>query len=91
MPAWQAGCETVAVLQELFRWDRRVRQAVFDAVEGLDAEQLHRPLGFGPGSLFVAREHRVPAMMGAVDATRRFHDGQRVTVDGHLGVVLPLP
>ena len=33
----------------------------------------------------VAREHGIPAGLAVADATRRFHDGQIVTVDGSAG------
>ncbi len=35
----------------------------------------------------VAREHGIPAVLNTGDATRRFRDGQQVTVDGTRGVV----
>jgi phosphoenolpyruvate synthase/pyruvate phosphate dikinase len=35
----------------------------------------------------VAREHGIPAVVGAAHATRRIADGQRITVDGGRGVV----
>ena len=35
----------------------------------------------------IAREHRIPAVVGAAAATRVLTDGQRVTVDGDKGVV----
>lgn len=38
----------------------------------------------------VAREYRLPAIVGCEDATARFHDGQLVTVDGRLGTVTPV-
>lgn len=38
----------------------------------------------------VAREYRLPAVVGCEHATDRFHDGQLVTVDGHLGTVTPV-
>lgn len=34
----------------------------------------------------VAREYGIPAVVGAGDATKRFRDGELVTVDGHTGV-----
>lgn len=37
----------------------------------------------------VAREYGIPAVVATGDATRRLRDGQRVTVDGTRGVVLP--
>ncbi len=37
----------------------------------------------------VAREYGIPAVVATGDATRRLHDGQRVTVDGSAGVVEP--
>lgn len=37
----------------------------------------------------VAREYRLPAIVGCEDATNRFHDDQLVTVDGSLGTVTP--
>jgi phosphohistidine swiveling domain-containing protein len=36
----------------------------------------------------VAREYGIPAVVAAGDATRRFRDGERVTVDGHRGTVV---
>ncbi|MDQ4131747.1 MAG: PEP-utilizing enzyme [Actinomycetota bacterium] len=38
----------------------------------------------------VAREYRIPAVVGTADATRRLTDGARVRVDGDLGEVLIL-
>ncbi|WP_125777293.1 PEP/pyruvate-binding domain-containing protein [Antribacter gilvus] len=35
----------------------------------------------------VARERRIPAVLGVPDVTTRIHDGDRVTVDGATGVV----
>jgi pyruvate,water dikinase len=35
----------------------------------------------------IAREHGIPAVVGAGDATAVLEDGQRVTVDGSRGVV----
>ena len=35
----------------------------------------------------LAREYRVPTVVGVVGATSRFHDGQLVTVDGSAGTV----
>lgn len=35
----------------------------------------------------VAREYGTPAVMAVADATKLFHDGQRVTVDGDKGIV----
>lgn len=35
----------------------------------------------------VAREHRIPAVLGALRAMQRLADGQRVTVDGSAGTV----
>lgn len=37
----------------------------------------------------VAREYGIPAVVGAVGATTRLHDGQQVTVDGAAGTVTP--
>ena len=37
----------------------------------------------------VAREYRLPAVVGCEGATTRFHDGQLVTVDGTTGTVRP--
>ena len=69
MPAWQAGSETVAVLKELFEWDRKVRRVIFDAMEGLSPEELNRPLGFGKGSLFAILFHVYSAHLNWI--TRR--------------------
>ncbi|MFQ5555145.1 MAG: PEP/pyruvate-binding domain-containing protein [Acidimicrobiia bacterium] len=38
----------------------------------------------------VAREYRIPAVVGCEDATGRLHDGQLVTVDGTAGTVTPV-
>lgn len=38
----------------------------------------------------VAREYRLPAVVGCEGATSRFHDGQLVTVDGTAGTVTPI-
>jgi pyruvate,water dikinase len=38
----------------------------------------------------VAREYRLPAVVGCEEATSRFHDGQLVTVDGTAGTVTPI-
>jgi pyruvate,water dikinase len=35
----------------------------------------------------IAREHRIPAVVGTGNATNTLQDGQRVTVDGNTGVV----
>jgi phosphoenolpyruvate synthase/pyruvate phosphate dikinase len=35
----------------------------------------------------VAREYGIPAVVGTGDATRRLHNGQRVTVNGTTGTV----
>lgn len=35
----------------------------------------------------VAREYGIPAVMNIPDATQRFHNGQRVRIDGQLGTV----
>jgi pyruvate,water dikinase len=37
----------------------------------------------------VAREYGIPAVVGVAQATRHIHTGQRVTVDGTAGVVVP--
>jgi pyruvate,water dikinase len=36
----------------------------------------------------VAREHGLPAVTGIADATRIIRTGERVTVDGYLGLVV---
>jgi pyruvate,water dikinase len=38
----------------------------------------------------VAREHRIPAVLGVPDAMTTLHDGQPVTLDGTTGTVLPI-
>ena len=38
----------------------------------------------------LAREHRVPVVVGLADATTRFADGDPVVVDGQAGTVAPL-
>lgn len=38
----------------------------------------------------VAREYGIPAVVGTGDATSRLHTGQRVTVDGGAGFVVPV-
>jgi pyruvate,water dikinase len=35
----------------------------------------------------IAREMGIPCVNGIPDATKRLHDGEIVTVDGHLGIV----
>ncbi|MBE9047775.1 glycerol-3-phosphate acyltransferase [Pleurocapsales cyanobacterium LEGE 10410] len=35
----------------------------------------------------VAREYNIPAVMDVTDATKLFHDGQRVRIDGQTGIV----
>ena len=35
----------------------------------------------------LARERRIPAVLGAADATRRIPEGARVVVDGTRGIV----
>lgn len=49
--------------------------------------------GGGPLShtAIVAREHGLPTVMGAGDATTRLYDGQRVTVVGSTGTVQVQP
>jgi pyruvate,water dikinase len=42
------------------------------------------PLSHGS---IVAREYGIPAVLGTGIATRRIHQGQRITVDGSAGVV----
>ena len=37
----------------------------------------------------IAREHRIPAIVGTGNATHLLKDGLRVTVDGSTGVVEP--
>lgn len=39
----------------------------------------------------VAREYRLPAVLGTVNGTQRLRDGQRVRVDGTRGLVFLLP
>ncbi|MEH1123109.1 PEP/pyruvate-binding domain-containing protein [Micromonospora sp. CPCC 206061] len=39
----------------------------------------------------VAREYRIPAVVGATGATTRVPDGEHVTIDGTLGTVAALP
>ncbi|WBQ05559.1 PEP/pyruvate-binding domain-containing protein [Kribbella sp. CA-293567] len=39
----------------------------------------------------VAREHRVPAVLGVVDAMRALRDNQRIRIDGSTGLVEPVP
>ncbi|MBN2433345.1 MAG: hypothetical protein JXQ27_17875 [Acidobacteria bacterium] len=36
----------------------------------------------------IAREYGLPCVTGVPDATRRIHDGDRITVDGYIGVVI---
>ncbi len=36
----------------------------------------------------VAREHKIPCVTGVDDATARIRDGERLTVDGYLGIVV---
>jgi pyruvate,water dikinase len=38
-------------------------------------------------SAVVAREYRIPAVVGTGNATRTFHDGQLIEVDGDAGTV----
>jgi len=38
-------------------------------------------------SAIVAREYRVPCVVGTTTGTRRIRDGQRITVDGTAGTV----
>ena len=38
-------------------------------------------------SAVVAREYRIPAVVGTGNATTTFHDGQRIEVDGNAGIV----
>ena len=38
-------------------------------------------------SAVVAREYRIPAVVGTRHATRTFHDGQLLEVDGEAGTV----
>jgi pyruvate,water dikinase len=47
----------------------------------------------GPNShgAVVAREYGIPAVVGVPEATARIVTGQRVTVDGRSGTVLPAP
>ncbi|MEW6048774.1 MAG: DinB family protein [Bacillota bacterium] len=79
MPAWEAGPETLALLRELFAWDGKVRQIIFDAVRGLTAEQLSRPVGFGKGSLLGILLHVYSAQLNWV--TRRIWGQARQEVD----------
>ncbi|HBH56796.1 MAG TPA: hypothetical protein DDY41_01215, partial [Arthrobacter bacterium] len=37
----------------------------------------------------VAREYGIPAVVGVPDATLRFSTGQKITVDGGAGTVVP--
>jgi phosphohistidine swiveling domain-containing protein len=41
----------------------------------------------GSHAAIVAREYGIPAVMGTVEGTRRFRDGERVRVDGTQGLV----
>jgi rifampicin phosphotransferase len=43
--------------------------------------------GAGSHAAIVAREYRLPAVIGAAGATTRLHDGDRVLVDGTAGRV----
>jgi pyruvate,water dikinase len=36
----------------------------------------------------IAREYGIPCVTGIPEATRRIADGDRVTVDGYLGIVV---
>lgn len=45
--------------------------------------------GLGSHAAIVAREYGIPAVMGTGSGTSTLADGQRVLVDGSLGVVLP--
>ncbi|MEW1821553.1 PEP/pyruvate-binding domain-containing protein [Arthrobacter sp. NPDC080031] len=45
--------------------------------------------GLGSHAAIVAREYGIPAVMGTGSGTSALADGQRVLVDGSLGVVLP--
>jgi phosphohistidine swiveling domain-containing protein len=36
----------------------------------------------------VAREHGIPCVTGVEGATARIRDGENITVDGHLGIVV---
>lgn len=47
-------------------------------------ENVCGPLSRGS---IVAREYRIPAVLGTGVATRRIHDGQTITVDGGVGTV----
>ena len=39
----------------------------------------------------VAREYGIPAVVGVPDATERIETGQRITIDGSAGEVVPNP
>lgn len=41
----------------------------------------------GSHAAIVAREYGIPAVMGTVEGTRRFRDGERVRVDGTQGLI----
>jgi phosphoenolpyruvate synthase/pyruvate phosphate dikinase len=45
--------------------------------------------GVGSHAAIVAREYGIPAVMGTVTGTTVLADGQRVTVDGNAGCVVP--
>ncbi|WP_254785464.1 PEP-utilizing enzyme [Arthrobacter sp. ok362] len=45
--------------------------------------------GIGSHAAIVAREYGIPAVMGTCNGTSTLRDGQRVTVDGGSGLVIP--
>ncbi len=49
---------------------------------------LSRRAALGRGAAVVAREYAIPAVVGAVGATKMIKTGQLITVDGTRGVVV---
>ncbi len=47
--------------------------------------------GSGSHAAIVAREYRIPAVMGTIDGTTKLQNGQRVRVDGDRGLVFSAP
>jgi pyruvate,water dikinase len=82
--------ETVAEIDRIKRGDVLVTRqtdpgwaAVFFLVKGLVIERG----GMLSHGAIIAREYGIPAVVGVPNATRRIRDGERIRVNGDLGIV----
>jgi phosphoenolpyruvate synthase/pyruvate phosphate dikinase len=81
------GAEELSHMQDGDVLVARATSPAFNAVLPFLGAVVTDTGGLLSHAAIVAREYRIPAVVGTADATRRIPDGARVRVDGDLGEV----